>query len=600
ALYIGTNNFCGSSQSFNSTDGYVIRKSSISGGGTMVVTVFRGLVATSSSAGPYTPQGVDNFDASTAEGYFIGVDNATFGTLMIRRVSTPGGTPTISGNISLTVPTTYYPINVRHKGNTGGSAKYLDALDDRLFAAQMRSGRLWTAHNINVTNAGVASATASRDACRWYEIQNLTTTPTVVQSGTVYTPNTTNTVNDRNYWIPSVNISGQGHVAMVFSTAGTTEYANVGTVGRLSTDALVTMQTPVLITSSTTNYSPSGDPGGTYGRRWGDYSYVSVDPNDDMTMWCVHQFCDVANSYGVRAVKLLAPPPATITSFSPATIPGGYASFDLTVNGTSSSGSGFFDPGAGFANRLTAGITGGVVVTSVTYVNPTQVILNLNTTNIINPTGNITITNPDGQFTTYNNAPLPVNLSSFNYTVIVRNVNLKWITSQETNNAGFEVQRAVFGSEYLVFSKMAFVSGNGNTNSPTTYNFTDMNLNAGKYQYRLKQIDNNGNFEYHTLNGIVEIGIPKKFDLSQNYPNPFNPSTKIDYLLPVNSYVTVKVFDVSGRLVESLVNQNQKAGYYTVSFNASFLSSGMYFYSISAKGENNNNFSSVKKLVVLK
>ena len=593
ALYIGTNNFCGSPQSFNSTDGYVIRKSSISSGGTMVVTVFRGLVATSSSAGPYTPQGVDNFDAGSAEGYFIGVDNATFGTLMIRRVSTPGGTPTISGNISLTVPTTYYPINVRHKGNTGGSAKYLDALDDRLFAAQMRSGRLWTAHNINVTNAGVASATASRDACRWYEIQSLTSTPALVQSGTVYFPNATTGVDDRNYWIPSVNISGQGHVAMVFSTAGTNEYANVGTVGRLSTDVLGTMQTPVIITASSTAYNAAYN-------RWGDYSYVSVDPNDDMTMWCVHQFCDATNSYGVRAVKLLAPPPATITSFSPATIPGGYASFDLTVNGTSSSGSGFFDPGAGFANRLTAGITGGVVVNSVTYVNPTQVILNLNTTNIINPTGNITITNPDGQFTTYNNAPLPVNLSSFNYTVIGRNVNLKWITSQETNNAGFEVQRAVFGSEYLVFSKMAFVSGNGNTNSPTTYNFTDMNLNSGKYQYRLKQIDNNGNFEYHSLNGIVEIGIPTKFDLSQNYPNPFNPATKIDYQLPADGKVSIRIYDITGREVKTLLNNEQRsAGYYTLDFNGSSMASGVYFYRFIAVS-NAKQTIMTKKMVLVK
>ncbi|MCX6162078.1 MAG: hypothetical protein NTV87_12205, partial [Ignavibacteriae bacterium] len=107
-------------------------------------------------------------------------------------------------------------------------------------------------------------------------------------------------------------------------------------------------------------------------------------------------------------------------------------------------------------------------------------------------------------------SPLPVELSSFTSNISGRNVKLNWITASEQNNSGFEVQRAVFGSEYLVFSKMAFVSGNGNTNSPTTYNFTDMNLNSGKYQYRLKQIDNNGNFEFHNLNGIIEVGIPNK------------------------------------------------------------------------------------------
>ncbi len=156
ALYIGANNFCGlpKSRAFNSTDGYVVRKSSIMGAGPMVVTAFRGLVASSSAAGPYTPQGVDNFDPAATEGYFIGVDNLAYGKLQMRRVSDPGGTPSISANISITVSTTSSPLLVPHLGNTGGNSGRLDGIDDRLFAAHIRNGRLWTAQNIGVTNTG--------------------------------------------------------------------------------------------------------------------------------------------------------------------------------------------------------------------------------------------------------------------------------------------------------------------------------------------------------------------------------------------------------------------------------------------------------------
>ncbi|MEI7898643.1 MAG: hypothetical protein WCK89_00195 [bacterium] len=130
---------------FSGCSAFVVRKSSVLGAGPIVVTAFRGLVPSELAAGPYTPQGVDNYDPSATEGYFIGTDNASLGKLMIRRVSTPGGTPTISGNLSVTVPPTEYPITVPHLGNARGVSGYLDALDDRLLAAHIRNGRLWTA-----------------------------------------------------------------------------------------------------------------------------------------------------------------------------------------------------------------------------------------------------------------------------------------------------------------------------------------------------------------------------------------------------------------------------------------------------------------------
>ncbi len=133
-------------------------------------------------------------------------------------------------------------------------------------------------------------------------------------------------------------------------------------------------------------------------------------------------------------------------------------------------------------------------------------------------------------------------------------------------------------------------------NTPTNYSFEDKNLQTGKYKYRLKQIDHNGNYEYFELNGEVEIGVPKKYDLSQNYPNPFNPVTKINFDLPVDSKVTMLIYDITGREVAKLLNgEFKKAGYHTTNFNASSLSSGVYFYSLSTDA-----FRMTKKMVVVK
>jgi len=395
ALYIGDNVFT-SAGAYAGSSGFVVRKSSILGAGPIVATAFRGLVPSASSTGPTTPQGVDNDDPGATEGYFIGVDNVSYGKLLIRRVSAPGGTPTISTNISLTVPTTLYPLTVPHLGNTGGSNGYLDALDDRLFAAHIRNGRLWTAHNIQVNSSGVASNTGGRNGSRWYEIQSLTTTPSLVQSGTVFDSAASN---PKNYWIPSVMVSGQGHVAMGFSTAGATNRANAGTVGRLADDSLGTMRTPVDYTASSTAYNPSGDTGGSTGRRWGDYSYTSLDPSDDMTMWTIQEFCDANNSYGVRAVRLLAPPPATPAACSPPSVAAGGTNMNVAVTGASLSGSGFFDPGAGFPKRLAATVNGGgVTVTSVAFSNFTNITITV-AVSAGASTGarTITVTNPDDQ-----------------------------------------------------------------------------------------------------------------------------------------------------------------------------------------------------------
>ena len=138
----------------------------------------------------------------------------------------------------------------------------------------------------------------------------------------------------------------------------------------------------------------------------------------------------------------------------------------------------------------------------------------------------------DGIFvtTSWDNTALPVELSSFNYETLKGNVTLHWTTSSEINNAGFDVERSdVNGQISNVWSKAGFISGNGTSSGSINYSFTDNNLSSGKYNYRLKQIDYNGNYEYFSLNSDVIIATPKNFFLGQNYPNPFNPSTVINY-----------------------------------------------------------------------
>ncbi|HMQ70535.1 MAG TPA: choice-of-anchor J domain-containing protein, partial [Ignavibacteria bacterium] len=163
--------------------------------------------------------------------------------------------------------------------------------------------------------------------------------------------------------------------------------------------------------------------------------------------------------------------------------------------------------------------------------------------------------------------PLPVELESFVSVINGSNVDLKWSTSSELNNAGFDIER----SANNVWSKVGNVKGNGTSSIINNYFYSDRNLATGSYSYRLKQIDFNGNFKYYNLNNDVNIGAPDKYELSQNYPNPFNPETKISFNLPQDSKVSLKVFDMTGREVSELVNDFKPAGYYSVNFNATSL-----------------------------
>ncbi|AFH48768.1 Hypothetical protein IALB_1057 [Ignavibacterium album JCM 16511] len=177
--------------------------------------------------------------------------------------------------------------------------------------------------------------------------------------------------------------------------------------------------------------------------------------------------------------------------------------------------------------------------------------------------------------------PIPVELSSFTATVTGNEVQLNWTTVTETNNKGFEVQRSVILSEErnLYWESIGFVDGKGTSTEVNHYSYNDKSLMSGKYSYRLKQIDYDGSFKY---SNEIDVNIEnlKTFSLEQNYPNPFNPSTKIRWQSPVSSWQTLKVYDILGNEVATLVDEYREAGIYEVEFNAENLSSGIYLYKL--------------------
>ncbi|MFQ3599483.1 MAG: T9SS type A sorting domain-containing protein [Chloroherpetonaceae bacterium] len=185
---------------------------------------------------------------------------------------------------------------------------------------------------------------------------------------------------------------------------------------------------------------------------------------------------------------------------------------------------------------------------------------------------------------------LPVELIAFRGEKTTDGVLLSWKTASEHNNAGFEVQRKSQGADW---NTLGFVRGNGTTTNAQSYSFLDKSA-SGKVQYRLKQIDLDGQVEYSTVIE-VDAGLPKQFALEQNYPNPFNPTTLITYQLPVASEVSLKIYDALGREVATLVNGRQEAGLYNQTFNAATLSSGIYFYRLQA-----GNFTATKKMMLVK
>jgi hypothetical protein len=173
---------------------------------------------------------------------------------------------------------------------------------------------------------------------------------------------------------------------------------------------------------------------------------------------------------------------------------------------------------------------------------------------------------------------IPVELKSFAASVVDGFAQLNWSTATETNNRGFEVQRKVNGSDYTAIS---FVQGKGTTTETQNYSFVDNSVQSGTYSYRLKQYDMDGSYTYSQ---VVEVSLnPTEYNLAQNYPNPFNPSTTISFSLAKESNVSLRIFDLLGQEIVTLVNNEfMQAGSYSYKFDASSLASGTYVYRLEA------------------
>ncbi|HEY3251717.1 MAG TPA: T9SS type A sorting domain-containing protein, partial [Ignavibacteria bacterium] len=144
-----------------------------------------------------------------------------------------------------------------------------------------------------------------------------------------------------------------------------------------------------------------------------------------------------------------------------------------------------------------------------------------------------------------------------------------------------------------------FIAGHGTTNEPHSYSFEDKKLQVSSYKYRLKQIDYTGSYEYYELANNVVIEAPRAFTMGQNYPNPSNPKSKIDYEIPITGKVSIKLYDILGQEVYTIVNESKEAGYYTAEFNGTNLASGVYFYRIIVEGAAQN-FSKTLKMILVK
>ncbi|MDT8322487.1 MAG: T9SS type A sorting domain-containing protein [Bacteroidota bacterium] len=183
-------------------------------------------------------------------------------------------------------------------------------------------------------------------------------------------------------------------------------------------------------------------------------------------------------------------------------------------------------------------------------------------------------------------AVFPVELSTLRAALSAASVDLRWDVTMETNNHGFDIERSFDRGEN--WQRIGFVAGRGTTTRPMTYRYADpltsTHENVGKVQYRLRQVDNDGAYAYSPVVTVRCTSTALSITLAQNYPNPFNPSTTIEYGIPAEGNVRLRVFDLLAREVAVLVDEMKQAGTHTEVFNASEHPSGIYVYQLECNG----------------
>lgn len=174
--------------------------------------------------------------------------------------------------------------------------------------------------------------------------------------------------------------------------------------------------------------------------------------------------------------------------------------------------------------------------------------------------------------------------------------NLTW-ADNSTNETGFEIERKNGDAASAnAFSTITTTAADIKT-------YSDQNVTLGSaYTYRIRAVNSNSESNYSntatviTATSVEKSGqIPTEFNLDQNYPNPFNPTTTISYSVPENSFVQLRVYDLLGNVITTLVRENQNAGIYKITFDGSNLTSGSYFYQLITP-----KYTSTKKLMLVK
>jgi hypothetical protein len=358
-----------------------------------------------------TPQPAYDMDAisATSPEFFVASSASVSANVAYRTLTWNNGTPTLSGTKTLT--TAAYG-GGPPSAPASGSSTPIDTGDDRMQAVLIRNHQLWTSRTIGV-DAGGGSTNTSRAAVEWFDLNANTSTLSVTQTGRIFDNAASN---PRFYFYPSIAVTGQGNMRISFSGAKSTEFIGAYTSGRLASDPNNTVTAPTLIKAGERSYN---EVDGSGSNRWGDYSFSSTDPSDDMTAWTVQEYSSNVNpsvdNWGSWIQSIAAPAP-TLNNPSAA---GTQAQTGVTLNLT---GTGFFDPGASFPNHVGVQLTGGSVngITNVvtTYNSPTSVTVTFNIAANASPgSRTIVLTNPDGQTATVANgftvnAATPVTVQS--------------------------------------------------------------------------------------------------------------------------------------------------------------------------------------------
>ncbi|MFO0951229.1 MAG: hypothetical protein U0835_08765 [Isosphaeraceae bacterium] len=326
--------------------------------------------------------------------FFLAASATVFANVTYRPITWSGNTPTIAATTSTITTPSYGAVR---NATTLGSTTAINAGDDRIIQVVQRNGQVYATRNVGLNAAGGGTST-TRTGVEWFQFNVSGSTLSLNQTGRVFDSAATNAFS---YYYPSLTVNGQGVIRMAFSGSNATSFVSAFSTVHLPTDAPGVMSAPTAFVTGQAAYTRL-DNGGR--NRWGDYSYTSLDPNDDLTAWTIQEYAaanglvgstTVTSNWGtyVQSFDALSPtllnPNATATQGTNGNI--------LNLQGLN-----FYDPGAGFTNRLSVTISGaGVTVTNVTYNSPTSVTVTYNVAAGAAVGGrNITLTNPDGQSTT--------------------------------------------------------------------------------------------------------------------------------------------------------------------------------------------------------